>query len=146
MDKSYKTPDLVVDIIIEKDNEIVLIRHKNDWFKDKLGMPGGHVEYGETVEHAAIREAKEETSLDVKLKEILGIYSDPKRDERGHKVTTVFIAECVKGKLKGGDDASDANWYNVDNLPFGQMAGDHPQILKDYLKWKKSQGTFWSTK
>ena len=146
MDKSYKTPDLVVDIIIEKDNEIVLIRHKNDWFKDKLGMPGGHVEYGETVEHAAIREAKEETSLDVKLKEILGIYSDPKRDERGHKVTTVFIAEYVKGKLKGGDDASDANWYDANNLPFGQMAGDHPQILKDYLKWKKSQGTFWSTK
>jgi|SRR3972149_2754975 len=146
MDKSYKTPDLVVDIIIEKDNEIVLIRHKNDWFKDKLGMPGGHVEYGETVEHAAIREAKEETSLDVKLKEILGIYSDPKRDERGHKVTTVFIAECVKGNLKGGDDASDANWYDANNLPFGQMAGDHPQILKDYLKWKKSQGTFWSTK
>jgi ADP-ribose pyrophosphatase YjhB (NUDIX family) len=144
--KRHKSPVLTVDVIIENGDEIVLIKHKKDWFKGKWGMPGGHVEYGETVEDAALREAKEETSLDVRLKEILGVYSDPKRDKRGHYVTTVFIADYLGGELRGKDDVADAKWFNINNLPYDEMAGDHPKILKDYLNWKKEKGTYWSTK
>jgi len=142
----YKKSTLVVDVIIQKDDKIVLIKHSKNWFKGKLGIPGGHVEYGETVEHAALREAKEETSLNVILKEILGVYSDPTRDKRGHYITTVFVADYLNGELKGKDDAAEARWFNINNLPYDEMAGDHPKILKDYLKWKKEKGTYWSTK
>jgi ADP-ribose pyrophosphatase YjhB (NUDIX family) len=142
----YKNPVPTVDIIIEKDDKIVLIRRKNEPFKGKLAMPGGFVNEGELIEDRAIKEAKEETSLDVKLKEILGVYSIPDRDPRGHLMTTVFIANSIDGKVKGGDDASDAAWFKIDKKILNELSFDHKKIITDYLKWKKKKRTYWSTK
>jgi ADP-ribose pyrophosphatase YjhB (NUDIX family) len=142
----YKNPIPMVDVIIEKDDEVVLIRRKNEPFKGKLAIPGGYVDWGETVENAAVREAKEETSLDVKLIEILGVYSILDRDPRGHTISTVFIAKPINGKVKGNDDAADASWFKIDDEILKKLSFDHKKIITDYLKWKKSKETYWSTK
>ena len=142
----YKNPATTVDIIVEHGNKIVLIRRKKEPHKGKLALPGGFVEYEETVEDAAIRETKEETKLDVELTDILGIYSDPKRDPRKHTISSVFITKPIKGNVKGSDDASEALWIDVKSIDFKNLAFDHSKILKDYLEWKKNKGTYWSTK
>lgn len=134
-----------VDIIIEKEREIVLIKRKIPPFEGKLAFPGGKVDEGETVEQAAVREGKEETSLDIELKEILGVYSDPERDPRDHVITTVFAASG-SGELKASDDAKEANWYDIKNIDPSNLAFDHGKIFSDYLKWKKTGGTYWSSK
>jgi len=140
----YKNPKLTVDVIIEKGNEIVIIKRKNR--PKGLAMPGGFVNEGELLEDRAIIEAKEETSLDIELKELLGVYSDPRRDPRFHTITPVFIAKPVGGNVKGGDDALDAFWMNINDIKSHEFAFDHKKILLDYLKWKKGKGTYWSTK
>jgi len=142
----YKNPIPTVDIIIEKDDKIVLIRRKNEPFKGKLAIPGGFVNEGELVEHEAIKEAKEETSLDVELIDILGVYSIPDRDPRGHLMTTAFIAKAIGGKVKGGDDAVDASWFKIDEKILNELSFDHKKIITDYIKWKEKKGTYWSTK
>lgn len=142
----YKNPIPTVDIIIEKDDKVVLIRRKREPFKGKLAIPGGFVNEGELIEDRAIIEAKEETSLDVKLKEILGVYSIPDRDPRGHLMTTVFIAKPISGRVKGGDDAAEASWFKLSNKILNEVSFDHKKILMDYLKWEKKKGTYWSTK
>jgi len=142
----YKNPIPTVDIIIEKDGKIVLIRRKNEPFKGKLAIPGGFVNEGELIEDRAIIEAKEETSLDVELKEILGVYSIPDRDPRGYLMSTVFIAKPKTGTVKGGDDAASAAWFKIDDKILDELSFDHKKIITDYLKWKKKKGTYWSTK
>jgi ADP-ribose pyrophosphatase YjhB (NUDIX family) len=144
--KKYRNPIPTVDIIIEKDDKIVLIRRKNEPFKGKLAIPGGFVNEGELIEERAIKEAKEETSLDVELKEILGVYSIPDRDPRGHLMTTVFIAKPIRGRVKGGDDAASASWFRIDEKILNELSFDHKKIIQDYLRWKKKRGTYWSTK
>ena len=140
----YKNPKLTVDVIIERDNEIVIIERKN---KPKgLALPGGFVNEGELLEERAVIEAKEETSLDVELKELLGVYSEPKRDPRFHTITPVFIAKPIGGCLKGGDDAKEAFWMNINEIKLHEFAFDHKKILTDYLEWRKKKGTYWSTK
>lgn len=134
------------DIIIEKENKIVLIRRKNEPFKGKFAIPGGAVENGETVEAAAVREAEEETSLKVKLKEILGVYSEPKRDPRHHSIAIVFIAEPIRGELKANTDAEEAKWFELKEINFEELAFDHKKIIEDYINWKKQKGTYWSGK
>ena len=136
----------MVDIIIEKNDKITLIKRGVGPFKCMLAIPGGYIDWGETVEHAAIREAKEETSLDVKLTDILGVYSDPKRDPRKKSVAIVFIGKPIGGKLKSGSDAADAFWCNINEINLNELAFDHKKIIMDYLKWKKNKETFWSTK
>ncbi|MEM5829636.1 MAG: NUDIX hydrolase [Candidatus Aenigmatarchaeota archaeon] len=135
-----------VDIIIEKGSKIVLIKRKKEPFKDKWVLPGGHVEENETVEEAAIREAKEETSLDVKLKGILGVYSDPKRDPRYLTISTVFIVKPLSKKIKAGSDAAKVEWIDVRKIDWNNLGFDHLKILKDYLKYKYRKGTYWSKK
>lgn len=108
---------------------IILIKRKNP--PEGWALPGGFVDYGETLEAAAIREAKEETGLDIKLVRQFHSYSDPLRDPRQHTISTVFVAEA-SGALKAGDDASDVALYNNKNLPVG-MAFDHREILNDYF-------------
>jgi 8-oxo-dGTP diphosphatase len=143
-----KKTSLAVDIIIENRGKIVLIKRNSEPFKGFFALPGGKVGNEETVENAAIREAEEETSLKVKLKEILGVYSDPKRDIRGNVrfIATVFIAEPIKGKVKASSDAKEAFWINPNKINFKKLAFDHEKIIKDYIKWKKKKGTYWSTK
>ncbi len=138
---------LATDIIIEKENKIVLITRGHEPFKGKLALPGGRVNENESIEEAAVREAKEETSLNVKLKEILGVYSGAGLDPRGYASGTVFVAKITEGKLKAADDADAADFYDIKKLDFGKIGfPHHKKILKDFLKWKKSGGTFWLTK
>jgi ADP-ribose pyrophosphatase YjhB (NUDIX family) len=127
----YHNPIPTVDIIIEvNEGEIILIKRKNDpvgW-----AIPGGFVDYGESLEKAAVREAKEETSLDVTLIKQMHTYSRPDRDPRQHTISTVFIARG-KGTPKAADDAAEIGVFTEDNLPEPLMF-DHREILSDYFK------------
>jgi 8-oxo-dGTP diphosphatase len=125
-----RNPILTVDLIIEYKKGIILIERKNP--PDGWALPGGFVDYGETLESAAVREAKEETGLDVKLLRQFHVYSDPKRDPRHHTVTVVFIAKA-KGTAHAGDDAKKIGIFNKDTLP-DQIAFDHRDIINDYFK------------
>lgn len=130
---NYRNPLLTVDIIIECQDGIVLIERRNP--PSGWALPGGFVDYGESLEAAAVREAAEETSLKVRLVEQMHTYSDPGRDPRHHTVSTVFIAKA-DGVPKAGDDARKAEVFNVDNLP-APIVFDHPEILRDYFAYKK---------
>lgn len=126
-----RNPIPTVDIIIEVNNDgIILIRRKNPPYG--WALPGGYVDYGESLEAAAIREAKEETSLDVKLIRQFHTYSDPDRDPRGHTISTVFIARA-EGLPEAGDDARELRIFSRNNLP-QKLAFDHSKILQDYIK------------
>jgi len=120
---------LTVDAIIEIGGGIVLIKRK--FPPPGWALPGGFVEWGETVESATVREAKEETGLDIVLTHLLGVYSDPRRDPRRHTVATVFVATAT-GTPVGGDDAAEARIYTRATLP-SELAFDHTQILNDYF-------------
>ena len=130
----YRNPIPTVDIIIEIESKgIVLIKRKNPPYG--WAIPGGFVDYGESLEEAAVREAKEETNLDVKLIRQFHTFSDPKRDPRHHSISTVYIAK-KKGILKAKDDAIEIGNFNESNLP-DEIAFDHRSILKDYFKTRK---------
>jgi 8-oxo-dGTP diphosphatase len=107
----------------------VLVQRKNHPFKGKWALPGGFVEYGERVEDAAEREALEETGLRVKLRRLVGVYSDPDRDPRGHVVTVCYLAEPFGGRLKASSDAMRVKVFR--KIPWGELAFDHAKILKD---------------
>ena len=124
----YANPIPTVDIIIQVDRGIVLIERKNPPIG--LAIPGGFVDYGESVEDAGRREALEETGLEVKLIQQLGVYSDPRRDPRQHTITTVFIANG-HGTPKAGDDAASLSVFGIDVLP-NDLVFDHSKILRDY--------------
>ena len=135
--KKYKNPYPTVDIIIEiekKDGQhgVILINRKNPPYG--WALPGGFVDYGESLEQAAIREAKEETSLDIQLECQMHTYSDPSRDPRKHTISTVFIAQAT-GNPVAGDDAKEIKVFvgNQVNFP---LAFDHEKILVDYFKKK----------
>ncbi len=130
---------LTADLVILYRGGVVLIKRKHEPFKDHYALPGGFVEYGETVEDAAIREAKEETGLDVKLLRLVGVYSDPGRDPRGHTVTTAFLAAGF-GELKAGDDAKEVTVVPLDEIERVKLAFDHEKIIRDALNPKDCWG------
>ena len=131
-----KLPRITVDIIIEIDNGIVLIKRKNP--PHGWAIPGGFVDYGESLESAAKREAKEETGLDVENLRQFHTYSEPGRDPRGHTVSTAFTAKG-KGTPKASDDAAEIGVFTKDNLP-ENLAFDHIKILEDYFSFNKNHG------
>lgn len=133
--KPFRNPLPAVDIIIEYQGGIVLIERKNPPLG--LALPGGFIEYGERVEEAALREAKEETNLDIKIKYFLGYFSDPERDPRFHTISLVFVAEG-EGKLLGRDDAKTARVFKIDEIPWEKLVFDHAHILKLYFEKRRN--------
>ncbi len=128
----YKTPKLTVDGVILKNNRLLLIKRRNLPFKDKWAFPGGFVGYGEKTEDAVIREVLEETGLETKINDLVGVYSDPDRDPRGHTVSVVYLLDVCGGCLSGGDDASEAKFFDLEHLP--ELAFDHDSIVKDVFR------------
>lgn len=123
-----RTPALAVDVVIEIDTRIVLIERRNP--PPGWALPGGFVDPGETVERAAVREAQEETGLDVRLRTLLGVYSDPARDPRGHTVSVVWVGEA-RGEPRAQDDARAVLLVEPDAIDI-RLAFDHARILSDY--------------
>lgn len=144
--KIHKNPIPTVDAIIHKDSSILLVKRMRDPYKNCFALPGGFVNEGETVEEAIIREVYEETSLEVEPIDILGVYSDPKRDPRGHMLTVVFISLIVKGNPRAGDDAQGISWIPINKINEIEIAFDHNLLIQDFLTWKKKGGTYWTNK
>ncbi|MDQ3871989.1 MAG: NUDIX hydrolase [Thermoproteota archaeon] len=144
----YRNPTPTVDVIVQRESKVLMVRRKKDPFKDHLSLPGGFVEEGETVEEAMRREAMEETALEVEPIDILGVYSEPGRDPRKHILTVVFIGIIIgeSGTGRAGDDAASIEWIELTDIERQGIAFDHSLILRDYLRWRSSGGTFWSTK
>lgn len=115
--------------MIIQDGKVLLIKRGKEPFKGKWALPGGHVNYNEKVENTAVREAKEETNLDVEPTRLVGVYSDPGRDPRGHYITIMYLCKILGGKVKAGDDAADAKWFTLEDLP--EMAFDHRRMIED---------------
>ena len=135
----YKIPSLTTDVFIfDDDLNFILIKRKNDPYKDYWALPGGFVEYGESVENAAIRESKEETSIDVELIDLVGVYSEPNRDPRGHTVTVAYIAKGDINSRKADSDAKEIGVFSCEKLNKINIAFDHEKIIKDCLNKAKS--------
>ncbi|WP_424354411.1 NUDIX domain-containing protein [Methanobacterium sp. MBAC-LM] len=121
-------------MILCEDDSIVLIKRKYDPYKGSWALPGGFVEWGETVESAVVREVKEETGLEADIIELVGVYSDPERDPRGHTVTVCYLVRKIGGNLKADTDASIAQHFKKDEILKLKLAFDHDVILKDAFK------------
>ena len=135
---NYKIPSLTADIFIfDETFNFILIKRKNNPYKDYWALPGGFVEYGESVETAAIREAKEETNIDVELKDLVNVYSKPDRDPRGHTVTVAFTAKGDMSVKKADSDAMDIAIFSPEKLDEIDIAFDHREIIQDCLKTAK---------
>ena len=122
-------PALTVDGIVVEDGAVLLIRRRNPPFAGHYALPGGFVDYGETVEAAVAREVEEETGLRTHVGRLVGVYSDPNRDPRGHTVSVAFVLYRRGGSLAGADDADDARFFRLEALP--PLAFDHARILAD---------------
>jgi 8-oxo-dGTP diphosphatase len=122
-------PALTVDGVLLEDGSVLLVRRRNPPFAGAYALPGGFVDYGETVEAAAAREVQEETGLVVAVERLVGVYSDPARDPRGHMVSVAFLVRRRGGTLAGADDADEARLFPLDALP--ALAFDHARILAD---------------
>jgi len=120
------TPLLTVDAIIIHDSKIVFVRRKNSPFKGIFALPGGFVEVGETTEQSVVREALEETGLSIEIVKLLGVYSEPSRDPRGHTVSICYLAKGT-GIPKAGSDAAEVALFAIDGIP--KLAFDHNNIL-----------------
>ena len=138
--KQYKTPSLTVDGLVFRNNRILLIKRKREPFKNKYALPGGFVDYGETTEKAVVREIWEETHLKTEINQLIGIYSQPKRDPRRHTITIAYSLQVKSGTLKAGSDASLVKWFDLDSLP--QLAFDHEQIITDFRNKNKIATTY----
>lgn len=137
----YLAPALTVDAVLLKGREVLLIRRGRDPFKGSWAFPGGFVDVGERVEDAARRELVEETGLRGDIVDLLGVYSDPSRDPRGHTVSVVYVMK-VGGivDVGAGDDADEARWFPLDSPP--PLAFDHDRILSDARAWLDRPGSF----
>jgi 8-oxo-dGTP diphosphatase len=128
-----KTPLLATDcVVLDAKNRVLLIRRGNAPFKGRYALPGGFVDLGETVEDACRRELLEETGVKAGRLTLVGVYSDPKRDPRGHTVSTVFLTRVRSASAKAGDDAAAVEW--VDRWQSLPLAFDHTKVLRDAMR------------
>jgi len=132
-----KHPRVAVDVVVLTPQGFVLVRRKNPPFKGHWALPGGFVEYGEKVEDAAVREVREETGLEISILALVGVYSDPDRDPRGHVISIAFLGERMRGEIRASSDAEEVRVFR---RPPERMAFDHLRILEDALKRAKELG------
>lgn len=132
IDRLFGGPTLTADGIVVVDDRLVLVRRGREPGKGGYALPGGFVEYGERPEDCAVREVREETGLITEPLQLVGIYSDPDRDPRGHLVSAVFHLRQVGGELRAGDDAQGVGLFDLDKLP--ALAFDHARIVDDFLR------------
>lgn len=127
----WTKPWVTTDCIMVIEDQVVLVKRGREPFKGMYALPGGIVEYGESVEECVVREMEEETGLKAKVLDLVGVYSKGDRDPRGHFITLAFNLQPVGGTLRGGDDAAEACLFPLGDLP--EMAADHAKILSDAL-------------
>ena len=127
-----RKPLLAVDGIIIYKGKLVLVKRRNEPFKGWYALPGGFVEYGERTEDAVVREVREETGLRGRIKSLVGVYSRPERDPRGHVVSIVYELELINGKLRAGDDAKEIGLFGIEEIP--ELSFDHNEIVSDYKR------------
>ena len=147
-DKS-SNPVPTIDIILSENsnrNKVLIIKRKKDPFKDYFSLPEGFVNEGEKVEDVVRREAEEELLVKVEPTDILGVYSDPNRDPRGHIMSITFTAKITNGELKAGEGIAELRWIDTNNLTNIKLGFDHSKILTNYQTWLKNRGTYWSSK
>lgn len=125
-----ETPKIMVDVVIPSKEGVVLIRRGSEPYEGMWALPGGFVEVGETAENAAVREAKEETNLDVELERLVGVYSEPDRDPRGHNVSVTFLARVTGGDPEAATDADEVSVFDPSEV---ELAFDHRKIIEDAL-------------
>jgi len=131
--KQRKQPSLTVDAIVIHDDKILLIKRKNPPFRDHYALPGGFVEYGETTENACLRELMEETGVKGEIISLVGVYSDPNRDPRGHVISIAYLCKPLSTNVKAGSDAKQAQWLPLSELDNIKLAFDHKKIVRDAL-------------
>ena len=125
-----KTPALTVDcVVLDRQQRLLVVRRGNPPFKGMYALPGGFVDIGETAEDACRRELLEETGVRAGKLQLVGVYSDPKRDPRGHTCSVAFLARIQCASAKAGDDAAAVEW--IKNWSKADMAFDHARILAD---------------
>lgn len=132
MPSPQRHPLVTVDGIVLYDGKLVAVVRRNEPFKGMPALPGGFVELGERADEAAIREVREETGLETRVTRLVGVYSDPTRDPRGHTIAVVYALEATGGELRAGSDAQDIVLLDASELP--PMAFDHQRILADWRK------------
>jgi 8-oxo-dGTP diphosphatase len=135
-DNQWRKPSVTADGIVVKGHEVALIRRGKEPFKGSYALPGGFLNYGETLEHCVVREVQEETGLRTEIVGLVGVFSSPGRDPRGHFVTAVYHLKVVGGTMRAGDDAEGAEWVHLDRLP--RFAFDHGKIVQSFLANRKA--------
>jgi 8-oxo-dGTP diphosphatase len=134
-DNQWKKPSVTADGIVTRGNDILLIKRGKEPFKGSYALPGGFLNYGERLEECVVREVSEETGLKTSIVGLVGVYSAPDRDPRGHFVTAVYHLQAVSGTVRAGDDASAAEWVPMDHLP--RFAFDHGKIVQEFMTARK---------
>ncbi len=132
MTADQKHPWVTADGLVLVDGKLVLVVRRNPPFQGKFALPGGFVELGETTEQTVVRELREETGLETRVLRLVGVYSDPARDPRGHTVAVAYALERTGGVLRAGDDARDIALVDAERLP--PMAFDHARMVADWRK------------
>ncbi len=127
------SPVLSVDGLIIEDRKIILLKRAIYPFKDFWVLPGGKVKYGETVEQAIVREIKEELGIKIRIKRLLGVYSNPSRDPRYHSVSIAYVLKRISGKIKLNFEASQFKYFSLNKLP-KKIGFDHRKIINDFKK------------
>lgn len=133
----WKRPSVTADGIVTRGNEILLIRRGKEPFKGLHALPGGFLDYNEKLEDCVVREVLEETGVKTSVVDLVGVYSAPDRDPRGHVVTAVYHLQPVSGTARAGDDAEGAEWMPLDRLP--KLAFDHGRIVQDFMAKRKAK-------
>ena len=125
-----ETPKLMVDVVIPSEKGVVLVRRGSEPYEGQWALPGGFVQVGETVKQAAVRETAEETGLAVEISHLIGVYSEPDRDPRGHNVSVAFLARVLSGQMKAATDAAEVDVLDPGSV---ELAFDHARIISDAM-------------